>query len=157
MDRLRDGSDQESTLLLAALRLGVKFDRVLEALRAEDPFASLQQATREMSPIEPVPKGDTSTPIIASLENEAWEHAEIKLYAQPWTDVAGDGLVSELISSFFHWDNAFCFPFIDKSSFLQGLNKADTNDLDSCSPCLVNAICAIRCVRLPARGNTGRY
>lgn len=146
MDKLKDGSDQESTLLLAALRLGVSFDRVLEALRADDPFISLQQATQEMTP-SPRTSGETSLePSIASIDAEAWEQAAIKIQAKPWTDVAGDGLVSELISEFFHWDNSLFFPFIDKTSFLQGLMQGDLNELDDCSPCLVNAICALRSV-----------
>jgi hypothetical protein len=69
----------------------------------------------------------------------------IKVPARPWTSVAGDGLVSELISGFFTWDT-FIFGFVDQDAFLQDMRKANPQEAKHCSAFLVNAICAFRSV-----------
>jgi hypothetical protein len=85
---------------------------------------------------------------LESLDFSALSISNLKLQAQPWTAVAGDGLVSELISSFFAYDNCFYLPFIDRECFLHDMQAGDTNKADFCSPLLVNAICALRCVSI---------
>ena len=152
MDRLRHGSDQESTLLLAALRLGVGYEELLDTIRAEDPFAALQDATRNLSTSSRASEEKSPGPSMSTIDSDAWEHAEIKVQAQPWTDVAGNGLVSELVSSFFEWDNTFFYPFIDRESFLQGMRTGNPGETEDSSPCLVNAICALRCVSVTDTG-----
>jgi hypothetical protein len=72
--------------------------------------------------------------------------SNLKLQAQPWTTVAGDELVSELLSSFFACDNWFYLSFIDQESFLRDMQAGDVGKAGFCSPLLVNAMCALRCV-----------
>jgi hypothetical protein len=90
--------------------------------------------------------GHTLAPISEDLECTAITDSTLKVQAQRWTSVAGNALVSELLSSFFVYDNCFYLSFIDRESFLHDLQTGDTESADFCSPLLVNAICALRCV-----------
>ena len=112
---------------------------VIELLRGGDLL--LQQRAPEQPG-----EGDTPTDGLESLEMSALEQSSIKVHARPWTRVAGDGLVSELISSFFAYDNGFYLSFVDQESFLDDMLSSDVANAEFCSPILVNAICALRCV-----------
>ncbi|KAF4979223.1 hypothetical protein FZEAL_4532 [Fusarium zealandicum] len=118
---------------------------------ADDPITVLNFATQasflvnsseqrsEPSPPEWNPSVETltlKTPLSVS---------SIRVHARPWTTVAGDGLVSQLISSFFSWDDTFLYPFIDRQSFLDDMRKGEPEGAKYCSPFLVNAICASQC------------
>ncbi|KAI3331035.1 putative C6 transcription factor [Ustulina deusta] len=81
---------------------------------------------------------------LQQLESDGLEYSPIKVPALPWTTVAGDGIVSELISAWFKWDNAFLYPFIDRECFTKDIRAADPQNAMYCSPFLVNAICAHR-------------
>jgi hypothetical protein len=74
--------------------------------------------------------------------------AHIKVKASPWTAVARRGIVSELVSSFFAWDNLLLHSFIDRDSFLRDMELGNPKEARYCSPFLVNAICATQCVSL---------
>jgi hypothetical protein len=88
------------------------------------------------------------TPVTKDLESIATTESTLKVQAQPWTSVADSALVSELLSSFFVYDNCFYLSFVDQESFLHDLQTGDTESADFCSPLLVNAICALRCVSI---------
>lgn len=115
---------------------------VVELLRGGDLL--LQHSVSERS-------GESETPVVGldSLELTSLEQSAIKVHARPWTRVAGDGLVSELISSFFAYDNGFYLSFVDQESFLEDMQAGDVANADFCSSLLVNAICALRCVSCP--------
>lgn len=120
-----------------------------------DPFATLNHARRtQLSRKSPDPQFGPSlsasggNPRVERLNLEALNECPIKVRARPWTEVAGDGLVSELITSFFVWDEAFFYPFIDRDAFLQDMQTARPDAAKYCSRFLVNAICASRCVSL---------
>ena len=83
---------------------------------------------------------------LKSLELSSLEHSSIKVHAQPWTGVAGDGVISELISSFFAYDNGFYLSFVDQECFLEDMQAGNPDHAEFCSSLLVNAICALRCV-----------
>ena len=85
-------------------------------------------------------------PRIRKLDLDALRDSPIKVRAYPWTIIAGDGLVSSLISSFFAWDNPFFYCFVDQQCFLEDMEQQDPLKAMFCSPLLVNAICAIRAV-----------
>jgi hypothetical protein len=70
----------------------------------------------------------------------------IRVPARPWTLLAGDGLVSELVSAFFTYDHCSGIPFVDQECFLADMRAKDIVQARFCSPFLVNAICALRCV-----------
>ena len=70
----------------------------------------------------------------------------IRVPARPWTLLAGDGLVSELVSAFFTYDHCSGIHFVDQECFLADIRAEDTTQARFCSPLLVNAIRALRCV-----------
>lgn len=112
---------------------------------AEDPLRVLD-TVREAEIILPTPgfTGRPSDRELLELEQEAKENSAIKVPARPWTSVAGDGLVSELISDYFVWDNAYFFPSIDRKVFTEQMRKGDVDVASWCTPLLVSSICAHR-------------
>ena len=84
--------------------------------------------------------------LLEKLDSEALGKSPIKVPARPWTNVAGDGVVSELISAWFRWDDIFCYPYVDRECFLDDMRKGDPSHARYCSPFLVNALCAQRSV-----------
>jgi hypothetical protein len=88
---------------------------------------------------------------LAKIDARALEASGIGLPAQPWTSVAGDRLVSHLISSFFSWDDPCVYTFLDRELFIRDMRCGSQSQTQLCSPFLVNAICALRSVsRSPA-------
>lgn len=73
----------------------------------------------------------------------------IRVPARPWTTIAGDGLVSELVGSFFAWDAIFWLPFIDRTCFIADMRAGNPAEAKYCSPLLVHAMCALRCSTSP--------
>ncbi|OHX00914.1 C6 transcription factor, partial [Colletotrichum incanum] len=71
----------------------------------------------------------------------------LKVPAKPWTDLANDSIVSELITGFFQWDEPALLAFVDQKSFLEDMRQSSLETARYCSPLLVNAICALRSVR----------
>lgn len=84
---------------------------------------------------------------IRDIEESAIQESAIKVSARPWTGIAGDGVVSYLISSFMEFDQSFLFSFIDKDRFVEDMRAGSPERARYCSPFLVNAICALRSVR----------
>lgn len=94
----------------------------------------------------------------ASAENlsaQAPAAAQIKVRASPWTAVARRGVVSDLISSFFAWDNLLLYSFVDRESFLKDMELGNPKEARYCSPFLVNAICATQCFNSVRAGKAG--
>lgn len=79
-------------------------------------------------------------------DEAAAEPYAIRVPARPWTTMAGDGLVSELVGAFFAWDGVFWLPFIDRGSFIKDMRAGQPEKARYCSPLLVHVICAIRAV-----------
>ncbi|TWU73728.1 hypothetical protein ED733_000251 [Metarhizium rileyi] len=75
--------------------------------------------------------------------------ALIELQALPWSVVASDNVISELISQYFTFDYLYVFPPIPRLAFLNEMHSGDTVAATSCSPVLVNAICAQQCFLSP--------
>jgi hypothetical protein len=83
-------------------------------------------------------------PQIEKLDAESSRWSPLKLRARPWTTVAGDGVVSELVSKFFAWDGAYMLPFIDRICFIRDMKTGDIARSQFCSPFLVSAICTLQ-------------
>ncbi|KAH6677869.1 hypothetical protein F5X68DRAFT_264025 [Plectosphaerella plurivora] len=84
------------------------------------------------------------------VDNRAAEEPyAIRVPARPWTTIAGDGLVSELVGSFFAWDSMFWLSFIDRASFITDMRAGNPAEAKYCSPLLVHAMCALRCSTSP--------
>lgn len=107
---------------------------VLRMVQTGEALAQLQQASDTAS----------TGPRLEQIEHDAWLASEIQVEAEPWTSVAGDGIVSELISLYFRWDAAFHCPMVDTAAFLNDLRSKDTQSR-FCSSMLVNAICSLSC------------
>lgn len=86
--------------------------------------------------------------LLENLDFSALSISHLKLRAQPWTALAGDGLISELVSSFVACDNCFHLSLIDEECFVRDMQAGDIDNADFCTPLLVHAICALRCVRI---------
>lgn len=132
---LRSRTDAEAYEILIRIRA------------AEDPLRVLD-AVREAEIILPAPSfsGRPSDGELFKLDQEAWDNSAIRVPAQPWTAVAGDGLVSELVSDYFTWENAYFFPTIDRESFVDQMRGGDMENSSWCTPFLVSSICAHRSV-----------
>lgn len=118
---------------------------ILRRIRAsKDPLAILD-AIREAELLLPV-DGSTDAAAgkenVARLDRSALESSVIQVPAQPWTTVAGDGLVSELVTNYFTWDGGYLFPSIDTEVFVNEMRTANPEKATWCSPLLVNAVCA---------------
>ncbi|KAI1359785.1 putative C6 transcription factor [Xylaria arbuscula] len=109
-----------------------------------DPIA-LMHSIKQAELLLPVGERDgDELAMLRQLDANALEESVIKVPAQPWTSVSGDGIVSELISSWFKWDDGFLYPFVDRECFLRDIHSANPQNATYCSPFLVNAICAYR-------------
>ena len=121
------------------------FDRIRKSSSPLEVLCSIHDAATLLP--KPLPGTPVNTdPRILRLEAEALSHAPIKLHARPWTVVVGDGLVSELISDFFAYSHLYFFPPMDREAFLKDMMEGDVEKARYCSPLLVNALCAHRCV-----------
>lgn len=117
-------------------------------LRAsDDPFKILQQfRDAETLLLLPTHSGPgTTDKWMSEVDADALAKSPLKVPACPWTSVAGDGIVSNLISAFFRWDDIIMYPFLDKELFLRDMRSGDPQS-QYCSPLLVNAIRATRTV-----------
>ncbi|KAL8825677.1 MAG: hypothetical protein Q9191_004266 [Dirinaria sp. TL-2023a] len=76
------------------------------------------------------------------LDVVALDESDIKVLARPWTTVAGNGIVSQLISVFFHHYQPIIMPFINRQAFVADMATGQIGSASTCSPVLVNAISA---------------
>ena len=81
------------------------------------------------------------------LDANALRQSNLKVTARPWTVVAGDGVVSELVSLFYTTEQPFISTFVDKTCFLQDMRSGMVRGSELCSLFLVNAMCAYAFVR----------
>jgi hypothetical protein len=81
-----------------------------------------------------------------SLDHQALESSIIKVSARPWTVVASDGLVSQLITNVFTLKGIYLYPVLDKDVFIQEMKSGNVETSKWCTPLLVNAICAAESV-----------
>ncbi|KAI1118714.1 putative C6 transcription factor [Nemania sp. NC0429] len=127
--------DEEAQEILSRLR------------RSEDPVL-LAHSIRQADLLLPNPgvhrhgRGEHTT--MAQLDADALERSLIKVPARPWTVVAGDGIVSELVSSWFRWDDPFMYAFIERDDFIREMRAGSPTTAKHCSPFLLNLMCAMR-------------
>ena len=88
-----------------------------------------------------------ATSELQRLDANALQQSSLKAAARPWTVIAGDGVVSELVSIFFAIEQPFISIFVDKTCFLRDMRSGTMRGAKLCSPFLVNAICAYASVR----------
>ncbi|KAI7764089.1 hypothetical protein LZL87_006471 [Fusarium oxysporum] len=121
---------------------------IFNRLRSSDQPLTVLESVRQAEVL--LPRSSTNTwdsdPRLVFFDQEAFESSVIQVPAKPWTAVAGDGIVSELITDFFTWDNSYMFPVLDRVTFVDEMRAGDDTEVKWCSPLLVNAICAKRCL-----------
>ncbi|KAK5625141.1 hypothetical protein RRF57_000858 [Xylaria bambusicola] len=141
----RENSELRSLLHDLSRRPDAESYNIYRRLRLTDDPISLVHSIRQAELLLPVTTtdGDESA-TLQQIEANALDGSVIKVPARPWTTVAGDGIVSELISAWFKWDNTFLYPFVDHECFLKDIRSADPGNATYCSPFLVNTICAYR-------------
>ncbi|ROT35895.1 hypothetical protein SODALDRAFT_53529 [Sodiomyces alkalinus F11] len=120
---------------------------IFRRVRTSSEPAQVLHAIRHAEILLPSPSTDewVGHAQLAKLDRDALTDSAIKVSARPWTSVVGDGLVSELITSFFVWDDTYWFASVDRDAFLEDMATGDVRTAKWCSPFLVNAICALRC------------
>jgi hypothetical protein len=110
---------------------------VIEVLRfAQDGDLTMQQRLQRKLP----------DPRTIRIEADSLQETDLRLPARPWTTVAGDGIVSDLVFRFFDIDQPFYCAMVDHSAFVLDMRAAETTAARYCSPMLVNAICALGAV-----------
>ncbi|KID72860.1 Zn(2)-C6 fungal-type DNA-binding domain protein, partial [Metarhizium brunneum ARSEF 3297] len=90
-----------------------------------------------------------STDMSDDTRVESASNALFEVRALPWSVVASDEVVSELISQYFMFDYLYVFPPIPRVTFVDEMKLGDVAAATSCSPLLVNAICAQQCFLSP--------
>ncbi|QUC22239.1 uncharacterized protein UV8b_06480 [Ustilaginoidea virens] len=73
----------------------------------------------------------------------------VQLQAYPWTSIAPDDVVSNLIAQYFILERSILFPVVHYESFTNEMKNGDIASATCCSPLLVNAICAQQCFLSP--------
>lgn len=134
LDLLQTQPDDEANEIFRRLRTN------------RDPFVTLQ-SIRQAKTLLPNPDPIShfhGYPQIETLDAESSRWSPLKLRARPWTTVAGDGIVSALISKFFAWDGSYMLPFIDHTCFIRDMKTGDIARAQFCSPFLVSAICTLQ-------------
>jgi hypothetical protein len=129
-------------------------DELVGHIRSADHPTAIWRLARDSSPSlqdgqgpDVIPTGAPRRgPRLLAIDLRALSKSRVRVSARPWTVIAGDGVVSDLISSVFAWDDPFFFPFIDRGAFLEDMRRNDVKNATYCSPFLVNAICASRYV-----------
>jgi hypothetical protein len=125
-----------------------RFRGVVQA--AGDPLAFLELAGNDNGlPASLSLYGGMSDWELARFDARALDASGIWVPAQPWTSVAGDRLVSHLISCFFGWDDPCVHTFLDRELFIRDMRSGIRSQSQLCSPLLVNAVCALRSVGRP--------
>lgn len=151
-DALSSEVDQLRELILAIrTRPEIEAQEIFRRLRVTSDPLDVVRALRDRDLLlqhsTPTPVADPPTPgRLERLDMDALEASTIRVPARPWTYLVGDGLVSELVSSFFEFDATFRFPFVDRKCFIADMRAGDVIRAQYCSPLLVAAICALRSV-----------
>ncbi|OAQ58979.1 hypothetical protein VFPPC_11474 [Pochonia chlamydosporia 170] len=91
----------------------------------------------------------TLTEVLDKVEVEPLIALDLGLQALPWTAVAEDEVVSELVSQYFATDHLYVYRPIPRSKFLREMKVGDPDTATCCSPLLANAICAHQCTLSP--------
>jgi hypothetical protein len=120
---------------------------ILNRIRSTKDALGVLQSVRQADILLPNPPAKSSrSPRVQKFDAEALAHSTIRVPARPWTTVMGDGIVSELVTGFFQNDHGYLVPFIHQVSFLRDMRSLSPEKASYCSPSLLNAMCALKCV-----------
>lgn len=131
---LRTRPEADAQEILRRIRATDDLDQALQLIRAGVTLAGIRgpQQGAEQSVSQPRRPGNSQCS-----------------RSHPWTNVAAadDGLVQELIDLFLSDDHPYFLAFIEKECFLSDFHYGNRHGVKYCSQLLVNAICAVSCVR----------
>ncbi|KAK5651892.1 hypothetical protein OQA88_11551 [Cercophora sp. LCS_1] len=116
----------------------------LRTIKDDHPLQILQGIRDAERPLLTPPISTTGGQEASEIDATALAGSVIRVPATPWTSVAGEGIVSSLISAYFKWDDPFIYSYIDKELFLRDMRCSIPSQAKYCSPLLVNALCALR-------------
>jgi hypothetical protein len=125
--------------------------QLLEPANVKDVATTPEDDSIPSQPYATDIRDETLAFALETLDAAALDESTFQVHARPWTTLANDGLVSELLSSFFASDGCFYLSFIDQQYFLDDMEAGDIDNAKLCSQLLVNAICALRCVSVHRR------
>ncbi|EFY85809.1 C6 transcription factor, putative [Metarhizium acridum CQMa 102] len=128
--------------------------KVFQHIRASDnhnPIDALQSFDRNDFLTLEYNESPAPTDVSDDTGIESATNALFEVRALPWSVVASDEVVSELISQYFTFDYLYAFPPIPRVTFLNEMKLGDVAAATSCSPLLVNAICAQQCFLSPKK------
>ena len=131
---IRTRAPQEVAEIVWRLRVSTDVFDVLRFVREGDIL--LQQQLQQRLPDVKKPR----------LDADALRESRLQVPARPWTTVAGDGIVSELVSTFLETEQPYLDAMVDPQAFISDMTAADAATARFCSPALVNVICAISAV-----------
>ncbi|KHO01502.1 Zn(2)-C6 fungal-type DNA-binding domain protein [Metarhizium album ARSEF 1941] len=122
--------------------------RVFQHIRASgnnNPIDALRSFDRNDFLTAEYTESPASTEMSDDTGIEPTTNALINVRALPWSVVASDQVVSELISQYFTFDYLYVYPPIHRLTFLNEMRLGNVAAAACCSPLLVNAICAQQC------------
>lgn len=125
-------------------------NEILARIRNSDDPVQVLQSVREAALILPSdfpqsPRRDT-----LSLDQRPDAHLiPIQVPAQPWTGVASNTVISNLVWQFFSHDNKYLLPVVDQDAFIKDMCAESPARAQHCSALLVNSICAMGCLHSP--------
>ena len=141
----RDLDDLQELYKYLQTRSEVEVAEIVRRIRANsDPFAVLRLIKDGDMLLEASMAGyrGAEASELQRLDADALRRSSLKVAARPWTAIAGDGVVSELVSIFFAAEQPFTNTVVEKTCFLQDMRSGMARGAKLCSPFLVNAICA---------------
>ncbi|KAF2752549.1 hypothetical protein EJ05DRAFT_481196, partial [Pseudovirgaria hyperparasitica] len=140
-DLKRENADLRELVLLLKTKSEDEAKAILNMIRSHDDPVSVIEKLRQHK----LPLAWSDTP---SQDSDKADEKVIKsatqVPAQPWTSVATDEVVSELITAWFAWEDTTLFSYITLDLFVADMKASDPERATFCSPFLVNAICAAK-------------
>ncbi|KAF2757881.1 hypothetical protein EJ05DRAFT_538168 [Pseudovirgaria hyperparasitica] len=134
----RDNADLRELVLLLKTNSEAEAKAILNMIRSHDDPLIVIKKLRQLDLLLTSP----DTP--SQDSDEADVKSAIQVPARPWTSVATDEVVSELITAWFAWEDTTLFSYITLDLFVADMKAGDPESATYCSPFLVNAICAAK-------------
>ncbi|KAF2752943.1 hypothetical protein EJ05DRAFT_515303 [Pseudovirgaria hyperparasitica] len=149
----RENADLRELVLLLKTKSEDEAKAILNMIRSHDDPLSVIEKLRQHK----LPFAWSDTPGQDSDKaDEKVIKSAIRVPAQPWTSVATDEVVSELITAWFAWEDTTLFSYITLDLFVADMKASDPERATFCSPFLVNAICAAKAISCIARAHRMR-
>lgn len=118
---------------------GEVWDLVSQIRQTADPFKFLKLVRDRNGDLPTGLPEPNVKAMMRQLDASALEESRIKVRASPWTSIAGDGIVSHLISRALE---PSVTTFIDEEALTTDMSVQNPGTTPYCSALLVNVLCA---------------